>query len=400
MLTYPQAARARSPLFSSLMSFLKASGSQTRVKRGRPFISILFVAVTATSLVAQQQAPTIVITEPAIPRNFNLLSQGMIEMTFLVKSADIRRIRIRVVTPLDAATKDISIDTSQDQHSITINLFKGTNRITLFGFGGDNPDPAISAAIDVTCNGRRCGASHDLVGDLTEERSDERNKVVGTTTAANDEAVPSSDQVHRSMLRTAPVPTLFENATPAKGSGSPKPSTNNDPVSSTSDAPAFPTCGSSDIPVIVSGNVTVRNEPKSTTSALAQGDVTVNFGDASRTFHTDSDGYYDFSTCQTGEYTISVVRGGYSATEPFTIGAGDIQKKVDLELLVRPLGEYSRAIVGFEQAGASAAKGTQKYFFDLTVSTPVFGKLDPLFGRRGRAWGSVRLRLQSSNEPS
>jgi hypothetical protein len=64
----------------------------------------------------------------------------------------------------------------------------------------------------------------------------------------------------------------------------------------------------------------------------------------------------------------------------------------NLQLLVRPLGEYSRAIVGFEQAGASSAKSTQKYFFDLTLSAPLFGgSIHPYFGRRSRVWGTVRV---------
>jgi hypothetical protein len=56
------------------------------------------------------------------------------------------------------------------------------------------------------------------------------------------------------------------------------------------------------------------------------------------------------------------------------------------------MGEFSRAIVGLEQSGASSAKSTQKFFMDLTLSTPLpWGKVDPFFGRRARSWGSIRI---------
>ena len=67
-------------------------------------------------------------------------------------------------------------------------------------------------------------------------------------------------------------------------------------------------------------------------------------------------------------------------------------------------GEIEEAIVGFQQAGASAAAHTQNFFFDFFISRPVpFGK-DPcsdlkasdndhedLFGPRTRWWGNVRV---------
>lgn len=95
-----------------------------------------------------------------------------------------------------------------------------------------------------------------------------------------------------------------------------------------------------------------------------------------------------------GNYVISVSHGNFSAQESVYVSeTGADPAVVDLQLLVRPLGEFSRAIVGFEQAGASAARSTQKYFFDLTLSAPLpFQRnVDPYFGPRSRAWGTVRV---------
>jgi len=111
-------------------------------------------------------------------------------------------------------------------------------------------------------------------------------------------------------------------------------------------------------------------------------------------FKTDYQGNYTTTPLNDGSYVFSVKMGDYKTLIPVTITAGvAMPNPANLQLLVRPLGEFSRAIVGFEQAGASAAKSTQKYFFDLTLSHPLpFQKsVDPYFGPRGRMWGTVRV---------
>lgn len=111
-------------------------------------------------------------------------------------------------------------------------------------------------------------------------------------------------------------------------------------------------------------------------------------------FKTDYLGNYTTTPLSDGAYVFSVTMGDYKTSIPVTITAGNASPDpANLQLLVRPLGEFSRAIVGFEQAGASAAKSTQKYFFDLTLSHPLpFQKsVDPYFGPRGRMWGTVRV---------
>jgi hypothetical protein len=95
-----------------------------------------------------------------------------------------------------------------------------------------------------------------------------------------------------------------------------------------------------------------------------------------------------------GSYVFSVTLGTFKTSVPVIMTGGvPNPNPPDLQLLVRPMGEFSRAIVGFEQAGASAAKADQKWFFDLTLSHPFpFQKsVDPYFGPRGRMWGTVRV---------
>jgi len=370
---------------------------------------IILIFTFATLLIAQEGPAAIEITDPQVPRNAVLLAQGTVDITFKLNIANVKRVRIRVVTPLDAATRDISIDPSQTLHSVSINLFKGTNRITLFGFNGDAPDPAISKAIDVTCNGRRCGAADMLIRDVAEQENSDRNALVNTFTAANNKSFPpalepGSENSKPTLGTLIDHPSSVDSnnlalATPLTARKASKTSSST-PSATTEAIPAFPPCNSDQMPSVVTGHVTVKaetgesrkaSEPIMAPSDLAQADIEVTDGVDHHTVTSNASGNYNFSVCKAGEYTISVTKNGYITKEPFVVSSSDIEKHVNVELLVRPLGEYSRAIVGFEQAGASAAKGTQKYFFDLTLSTPVFGKSDPLFGRRGRAWGSVRL---------
>jgi hypothetical protein len=127
------------------------------------------------------------------------------------------------------------------------------------------------------------------------------------------------------------------------------------------------------------------------------------------TTKTGRDGNYNLSL-PAGDYVIMAEMGGFTSEESVHIpdatagatGAAAVAaaaavtpQDVDMQLLVRPLGEFARAIVGFEQAGASSAKSSQKYFFDLTLSAPValpwVNTIDPYFGQRARAWGTVRV---------
>lgn len=119
--------------------------------------------------------------------------------------------------------------------------------------------------------------------------------------------------------------------------------------------------------------------------------------DLVRTTTTGSLGGYQVSL-DPGEYIISVNTENFSASEPVSVpapaeGSTPDPIRQDLQIIVKPLGEFSRAIVGFEQAGASSAKSAQRYFFDLTISAPLplQRRIDPYFGARGRGWGSIRV---------
>ena len=65
----------------------------------------------------------------------------------------------------------------------------------------------------------------------------------------------------------------------------------------------------------------------------------------------------------------------------------------DLNLQRPSIVEFSRAIVGFEQSGASSAESKQKYFFDLHIEIPFHRKstYDSDLGARFRLWSTTRI---------
>lgn len=78
-----------------------------------------------------------------------------------------------------------------------------------------------------------------------------------------------------------------------------------------------------------------------------------------------------------------------------TAGQPTLASDIRLEPRKASIGEFARAIVGFEQSGASAAPSAQKFFFDLWLSVPApflpRKYPDPNFGPGLRLWGDIRV---------
>lgn len=109
---------------------------------------------------------------------------------------------------------------------------------------------------------------------------------------------------------------------------------------------------------------------------------------------TDESGLATFPPLKAGDYTVQASNTAtyYSETERVTVVAGSSATYL---LPLRRLpngGTRFRAIVGFEQAGASSAEAQQKFFFNFFLSQPLTrgDRRDPL-GSRWRAWGDVRV---------
>ncbi len=106
-----------------------------------------------------------------------------------------------------------------------------------------------------------------------------------------------------------------------------------------------------------------------------------------------------------GAYSVPLPEGTYDVLATKTDGekqrelrtwlilTGDREFNLRLGDRHSPGGEFARIIFGLDQAAASSAQSTFKYFFDLFLSAPLpFKQLpDPDFGPRWRIWGNVRL---------
>lgn len=107
-------------------------------------------------------------------------------------------------------------------------------------------------------------------------------------------------------------------------------------------------------------------------------ELTLNDNDQDNT--KDDDDYYVLSTEADNYFTKKIV----------------VLKGVDLEVSLpiedRPVSLLTRAVIGYQQAGAASTAFEQNYFFDLFVSQslPFKQKIDPDFGEAWRAWGAIR----------
>jgi hypothetical protein len=115
-------------------------------------------------------------------------------------------------------------------------------------------------------------------------------------------------------------------------------------------------------------------------------------GDTIRTTMTDRDGNYIFNEVVPKQaYIVSTEGDDFHTKRDFTPEAGG-NLRVNLEIEDRPVSLLTRAIVGYQQAGAASAKGEQNYFFDLFISKtiPFKQEINPDFGERWRTWGAIR----------
>lgn len=93
------------------------------------------------------------------------------------------------------------------------------------------------------------------------------------------------------------------------------------------------------------------------------------------------------------KYTISVEGDDEVTKREFLLSEDQTELQLDIPIEDRPVSLLSRAVIGYEQSGASSATKSQKYFFDLYLSKPlpIPQKIDPDFGERLRAWGNIRF---------
>ncbi|MDQ3257637.1 MAG: hypothetical protein M3R15_27750 [Acidobacteriota bacterium] len=110
--------------------------------------------------------------------------------------------------------------------------------------------------------------------------------------------------------------------------------------------------------------------------------------------YTDRDGNFiiSFNPKPEDKFYVSTEADNHKTKREVLLEA-DKAERVNIEIDDRPVSLLTRAVVGYEQAGASAAKRDQSYFFNLFISSsvPFPQKINPDFGERFRAWADIRL---------
>ncbi len=113
---------------------------------------------------------------------------------------------------------------------------------------------------------------------------------------------------------------------------------------------------------------------------------------------TDLDGNYRVivplnSDTTKKNYWVSTEADGFVTKRKVVVDANNSTARMNLPLEDRPPSLLARAVIGYEQAGASAAQRQQNYFSDFYVSNPFpfRQRIDPDFGPRLRLWGDIRF---------
>ncbi len=115
---------------------------------------------------------------------------------------------------------------------------------------------------------------------------------------------------------------------------------------------------------------------------------------------SDADGNFEFDPPSDGVYTISSEADHFKTQQVVFLAKGK-PVRIYLPIDEQPVSLLTRAVVGYQQAGAAAAKIEQNYFFDLFVSKslPWRQTVHPDFGERFKVWTSARtLSVQQSGE--
>jgi hypothetical protein len=126
-------------------------------------------------------------------------------------------------------------------------------------------------------------------------------------------------------------------------------------------------------------------------------EVTLTNGTKTFRTRTDRDGNFAFILAKdsfdaTKEFTLSTEGDENYTTRKVSVGQG-ARVRVNLDIEDRPVSLLARAIVGYDQSGAAAAKKEQSYFFNFFVSKtfPFRQKINPDFGEPLRIWGDFRI---------
>lgn len=310
-------------------------------------------------------------------------AQGSVKIAFeVISGASKRRVRVKVECTGDAVTSK-QIDFSSDgDHSIVVNLFKGNNSIEIIGFANDKP-ASLGTFNNINCSSRWCHEPYSLTPDTVAHELKE---------SAETPAPDRNEGAERGQHEEASSAQSQQAAAPTEGEGAAEPE---EPKAITIDKPTSPFTVN-DV-ASVDSYVTVGKK-----SGIAKIQYQV-LNDGKTVFTSET---YDVAPTDEKSYEVRIrtkILKGLNTIRFFDADHPEKHEafvKVTCEgdncatnLLVAAYpsnSQNTRAVVGFEQVGASSTTSKTKPFLDFFFTSPLIFHKDEEVPRLA-AWGQIRL---------
>jgi len=317
----------------------------------------------------EERRSGLTITDPIATDGGALLAPGSVEVSFRVDSDEIERVKVRVLNDdLDGSSKIEKIDPDKRENTITVKLFRGRNQISIVGLRGKKVDGNFYAELVVKCNGKKCKS-----GEESEESAAE----------SEDEETPKP--------KKKPKPAAHASEDQDESDGDDDAKEKEEPLVKI-------TIPSNDAVfqdrTFIDSNVVIQKKSKverlliqvfADNTTIDQGEsLPIAYGDDERVTVTPR------IKIGKGKNVIKV----FNASKPLdekAIATVTINCKGDCGSESEATGSSvnTRAIVGFEQAGASSATSETKPFLDLFFTGPLID--DSAGFPRLATWGGIRF---------
>ena len=302
------------------------------------------------------------ITDPVTYDGRDLLAQGSVEVSFSVYSDEIERVKVRVSNEnLDASSKIEKIDPNKKENTITVSLFKGRNLIEIVGLRGKKLDRDFRAELEVVCNGKKCKSAEESTADSDDEEELKPPKKPKKPAAASEDGDDDAEKEEKPLVKIT-VPSddaVFKDKT------------------------------------FIDSNIVIQKKSK-VERLLIQvyaENTTINQGESLPITYGDDDSVTVTPQIKIGKGK-NVIKA-FNASKPtdekamamvtVTCNGDDCGEETEQT----GSSVNTRAIAGFEQAGASSASSETKPFLDLFFTGPLLDGKGAL--PRLATWGQIRF---------
>lgn len=310
----------------------------------------------------EERRSGLIINDPIVRDGSHLVAQGSVDISFSVDSDEIERVKVRVLNDeLDGSSKIEKIDPDKRENTISVSLFRGQNRIIIAGLRGKKVDGHFYAELAVECTGKKCKSGEESTGESEDEQTSKpKPKTKKPAPATEDEAAADANDKEEPLVKIT-IPSddaVFQDKT------------------------------------FIDSNIVLQKKSK-VDRLLIQvyaNNTIIDQGESLPiTYDADSVTVTPRIKIGKGKNVIKV----FNASKPLdetTMATVSINCKGDdcgSETEATGSSVNTRAIAGFEQAGASSANSETKPFLDLFFTGPL---LDGGAGfPRLATWGEARF---------